>query len=43
MQSDTIQLLKKKNWTLLERVRLDVSSESSARQSIHMKYQALFP
>ena len=26
----------------LEKIRLDVSSESSARQRIHMKYQALF-
>ena len=25
-----------------EKIRLDVSSESSARQRIHMKYQALF-
>ena len=25
-----------------ERIRLDVSSESSARQRIHLKYQALF-
>ena len=26
----------------LEKIRLDVSSESSARQRFHMKYQALF-
>ena len=26
-----------------EKIRLDVSSESSARQRIHMKNQALFP
>ena len=26
-----------------EKIRLDVSSESSARQRIHMKHQALFP
>ena len=25
-----------------EKIRLDLSSESSARQRIHMKYQALF-
>ena len=25
-----------------EKIRLDISSESSARQRIHMKYQALF-
>ena len=27
----------------LEKIRLDVSSESSARQRIHRKHQALFP
>ena len=27
---------------ILEKIRLDVSSESSARQRIHMKNQALF-
>ena len=27
----------------LEKIRLDVSSESSARQRSHMKHQALFP
>ena len=26
-----------------EKIRLDVSSESSARQRIHLKHQALFP
>ena len=26
-----------------EKIRLDVASESSARQRIHMKHQALFP
>ena len=27
---------------VFQRIRLDVSSESSARQRIHLKYQALF-
>ena len=26
-----------------EKIRLDISCEPSARQRIHMKYQALFP
>ena len=26
-----------------EKIRLDLSSDSSARQRIHMKHQALFP
>ena len=31
-----------KHFFFSEKIRLDVSSESSARQRIHMKYQALF-
>ena len=30
------------NFFFSEKIRLDVSSESSARQRIHMKHQALF-
>ena len=32
----------KKNYCFSEKIRLDVSSESSARQRIHLKNQALF-
>ena len=40
--ADNIYIVQKLFLCFLENIRLDVSSESSARQRVHMKNQALF-